>query len=369
MTAGQSLVRGELEFVGELFGKSKVGIVNSISAKLGADGGLAVKLRYRDGQEGWVDLGSAKWRLPWGPPFGQDLASHSLIGTRISVYWEGSRDWFDGTIHTFVQGRKKMDQGLVAMIHYDDGDKRLLDLGAYRWQVIQTQEAIEAEEMEQAEGVEGMEGMEEAEEAEGMEEAEEAEGMARVAALVDTADAFLNARESRFRFQGGGAFQAPVWRRRLGGRSAALGVGGGAAGLEGGGTGLGVGGGAAALEGRGAALAVTGGAAALEGGGAAVVSGGAAALEGGGAALAVSGGGGVGGGAAALEGGGVVSGGAAGEAPPCSSSLSSTPPAGSPLQPPAVSLEGRGDALGVGGGAIPSMDDSTGTGDDAQLGM
>ena len=215
--------------------------------------------------------------------------------------------------------------------------------------------------MEEAEEAEGME---EAEEAEVMEEAEEAEGMeedegeARVAALVDTANAFLNARdaalegggvgfgEPRFRFQGGGAFQAPVWRRCLGGRSAALGVGGGAAGLEGGGAGR--------------------GATALQGGG---VGGGAAALEGGGAALAVSGGGGVGGGAAALEGGGAVSGGAAGEAPPCSSSLSSTPPAGSPLQPPAASLEGRGDALGVGGDAIPSMDVSTGAGDDAQLGM
>ena len=220
------------------------------------------------------------------------------------------------------------------------------------------EEAVEAEVMEEAEEAEGME---EAEEAEVMEEAEEAEGMeedegeARVAALVDTANAFLNARdaalegggvgfgEPRFRFQGGGAFQAPVWRRCLGGRSAALGVGGGAAGLEGGGAGR--------------------GATALQGGG---VGGGAAALEGGGAALAVSGGGGVGGGAAALEGGGAVSGGAAGEAPPCSSSLSSTPPAGSPLQPPAASLEGRGDALGV---AIPSMDVSTGAGDDAQLGM
>ena len=125
VTAGESLVGAELEIVGQLIGKRKIGTLMSISAKLGPEGGLAVKLHYQDGEEGWEDLGSAKWRLLCSPAAGV-LASHSLVGSRISAYWEGSRAWFDGTIHSFVEGRKKMDQGLVAMIHYDNGEKKKL---------------------------------------------------------------------------------------------------------------------------------------------------------------------------------------------------------------------------------------------------
>ena len=96
-----------------------------------------VYIRYDDGDKQWIHLEEVSYffltdpatdRRPDNPPL-----SHLEIGTRLSVWWQSEKEFFEGTLVEKRKDRQSMDPHRV---EYADGDEEWVNLAFRRFRLL-----------------------------------------------------------------------------------------------------------------------------------------------------------------------------------------------------------------------------------------
>ena len=93
-------------------------------------------LHYDDGDEQLIDLEEVTYVILRDPSTDQrpdnPAISTLLIGTRVSVWWQGDKQFFEGTL---VERKDPRNQD-PHRVQYDDGDEEWLNLAFRRFRLL-----------------------------------------------------------------------------------------------------------------------------------------------------------------------------------------------------------------------------------------
>jgi len=113
------------------------------------------RILYDDGESEWIDLSKERFRILGddqdqgdsdngdGDDGGDSIEESSVrtgegadnvkVGNRVSIYWDGEREWFDGTVTEY---RPKSRTNKKFFVEYDDEDEEWLDLSKEKFRVL-----------------------------------------------------------------------------------------------------------------------------------------------------------------------------------------------------------------------------------------